>query len=58
LTELGLATEELEQRLQSNNGDEVEEDESVEDVRVTAEKGKKRPHLLKLNHHIHFIVND
>jgi hypothetical protein len=56
MTELGLATEELEQRLQSNNGDEEEEDEGVEDVRVTAEKGKND--LLKLNHHIHFIVND
>jgi len=37
MTELGLATEVLERRLQSNNGDEEEEYEGVEDGRVTAE---------------------
>jgi hypothetical protein len=53
MTELGLATEELEQRLQSNNGDEEEEDEGVEDVRVTAEKGKKRPTKAKPSYSFH-----
>jgi hypothetical protein len=55
MTELGLATEELEQRLQSNNGDEEEEDEGVEDVRVTAEKGNgsKRPTKAKPSYSFH-----